>query len=273
MDNNILNPDTARLVYSGPSELGTLRVYENDNYRWLSFDNQQAHSAMSLAEPWKPVLAYYPVLLSSLLFQQNPQSVLLLGLGGGDLLRFYHHHLPSARIKIVDMSATVIDVCSQHFLPASKITDTDVLQMDVCEYLESQDTAPFDMVYLDVYGENALPDCFYNDEFYRRLSKRINVQGVVAVNFVVKDEEDALHLMRLMYEGFQQHILCLSVGSYMNLVVLGFRQDPFSMPERALKQSLQKLGGKFSLDFEVLLANIKQNNPHLEQKITNHFSL
>lgn len=271
MDNDELNPKTARLVYSGPSELGTLRVYENELYRWLGFDNQQAHSAMLLTQPWKPVLPYYPLLLSSLIFQPMPVSVLLLGLGGGDLLRFYHHHLPVTRVKLVDMSAVVVDACRHYFLPASNITDTDVLQMDVCEYLESTEHTRFDTIYLDVYGENALPDCFYSEKFYWKLRERINAQGVVAVNFVVKDEEDALHLMRLMYEGFQQHILCLSVENYMNLVILGFRQDPLSMPDIELRQSLQKLGDKYSLDIAALLANIRHNNPHLEQKIEKIF--
>lgn len=272
MNMDELNPDTARIIYNGENELGSINVYENNKYRWLSFANKQTHSAMLLEQTWKPVLPYYPVLLSSLLFNSKPESVLLIGLGGGDLVRFYRHHLPTAKLHVVEVSDVVIDLYKQHFSMSTNGSDEPlILQMDVCAYLKTAKPSVYDTVYLDVYGEDSLPDCFYQPDFYRRLCRMISTSGVVAVNFVIKDEEDALRLMRLMYEGFEQQILCLSVGRYMNLVVLGFRQDPLLMTEDDLHNSLYEIANRFEMDVEELITNLVSNNPHRSLQLQDRF--
>lgn len=112
----------------------------------------------------------------------------------------------------------------------------------------------------------------YEQAFYRGLSRRISARGVVAVNFVVRDEQDALQLMRLMYEGFEQHILCLSVDGYMNLVVLGFRQNPLGLNHRDMHARIECLAEQFEMDFSTLVKNLIQNNPHLATQIEDYFA-
>ncbi|MDH5184612.1 MAG: hypothetical protein OEX12_12070 [Gammaproteobacteria bacterium] len=273
MHNTNLNSDTATIINSEQSEFGCVTVYENDNYRWLSFDNKQAHSAMSIQKPWQVVLPYYPVLLSSLLFNPSPDSVLMIGLGGGDLVRFYHHYLPQSQLKVVEISETVINTFHDYFQSSDILMDNVIIQQgDVCEYINQAKSPVFDTIYMDVYGEYSLPDCFYDRQFYIELAKSISDHGVVAVNFVVKDEADAFRLMRLMSEGFGQQILCLSVGEYMNLVVLGFKHNPLSLSVKGGGDMLRSLSERFELDYSELLGNLIQNNPHLAEQIRKQFT-
>lgn len=272
MDIKDLNPQSARMIYNEQNESCQLTVYENEQYRWLSFDNHQPHSAMPIRKPWQVVLPYYPVLLSSLLFQPNPGSMLMIGLGGGDLLRFYHHYLPQCRLQAVEISQLVINVFTDYFQDSNSLLNSLAIQQaDVCDFLGKPDDSEFDSVYLDVYGASSLPGCFYNKNFYCNLSRLISEKGVVAVNFVVDDESDALRLMQLMYEGFEQHILCLSVGEYMNLVVLGFKQDPLTLCWEELHNGIRSLSERFEMDYNNLLINLIQNNPHMADKLRERF--
>ena len=273
MDLDVLDTAAARRIYAVKDERGRVAVYENDEYRWMCIASPHPHSAMDLAQPWRPVLPYYSVLLSSLLFQAAPASVLMLGLGGGDLVRYYRHYLPDSRLQVVELNALVMDTYRQYFR-SSETEDTalDIHQADVCEYLHTLEAGSFDMVYLDVYGKDALPECLYQPGFYQQLLHALSQQGMVAVNFVTADESDALGLMRLMYEAFHQQIICLSVGGYMNLVVLGFASDPFTDSSAALELSLQQLAARFELDFALLLENMLLNNPHMAEKIRLRFS-
>src|SRR6266851_724789 len=60
-------------------------IVDTPLHRFLHFDLECVQSAMHLGDPDKLTLAYTRKMMAFLLFNRNPNRILLLGLGGGSL--------------------------------------------------------------------------------------------------------------------------------------------------------------------------------------------
>ena len=65
-------------------------------------------SEMSLKAPNDLALRYTQKMMAFLLFQPRPMRIVLIGLGGGSLVKFCHHRLPGARMTAVELDPDVI---------------------------------------------------------------------------------------------------------------------------------------------------------------------
>lgn len=103
-----------KLVYlSNTSD--QITISENTHYRWLAFDNV-IQSVMNLRCPKKLTLPHHYAALMPLLFFQ-PNKVVELGLGGGNLSRFLSGLQPNIQVTSIELSQTVIDCFQNYFNP------------------------------------------------------------------------------------------------------------------------------------------------------------
>jgi spermidine synthase len=72
---------------------------------------------MWLDEPDTLVSAYTRKMMGFLLFRKRPRGVVMIGLGGGSLVKFCHRHLPSTRMTVVEINARVIALRSHFQIP------------------------------------------------------------------------------------------------------------------------------------------------------------
>jgi spermidine synthase len=86
--------------------------------RMLHFDFGATQSAMLLDAPQRLLLAYTREMMTFLLFNPDPQRILLLGLGGGSIAKYCYRHLPCAEITAVEISADVIALREMFSIPA-----------------------------------------------------------------------------------------------------------------------------------------------------------
>lgn len=223
------NISSADLVHESSHDSVLIKVFENKKYRWLQTGENTVHSAMNLSEPWQPVLPHYPAMLSVFLFKPKPDNILLMGLGGGELLRYLAHAKPAARLTAVEKSTAMIDVFKTCFNP-DKIKP-DIINADVCDW-DANIERPQDIVFLDVYGDTSLPDCLYTENLYSKIYELLDKSGVLVANLAVKDEQEAVLLLTIIRKVFRQQTLFQTVDKHMNLIVLAFKE----MPDPALLQ-------------------------------------
>ena len=83
--------------------------------RTLRFGSEGAfQSVVKLGDPRHLELSYARVLPACLAFNQNPHRVLIVGLGGGTLPRFFHSHFPEMMIDVVEIDQGAVDVAKEH---------------------------------------------------------------------------------------------------------------------------------------------------------------
>jgi spermidine synthase len=89
---------------SGPFILDTAGT------RHLYFDLRAVQSSMRLEEPDALVTAYAQKMMAFLLFNRAPRRIVMIGLGGGSLVKFCHRHLQSTRLTVVEIDPDIIEL-------------------------------------------------------------------------------------------------------------------------------------------------------------------
>ena len=83
-------------------------MVDDGERRWLYFNVRLMQSEMLLRTPNSLELRYTQKMMAALLFQPRPRRIVLIGLGGGSLLKFCHQRLPGAHFTAVELDANVI---------------------------------------------------------------------------------------------------------------------------------------------------------------------
>src|ERR1700754_1841154 len=95
-----------RLVHSERSLYREVLVYDNGDVRCMCFTRNcrvGRQSCMDMRHPDRLVMNYPKMMLGALYVNPRPQSVLIIGLGGGTLPRVLRQLLPDTRIDVVEI--------------------------------------------------------------------------------------------------------------------------------------------------------------------------
>ncbi|MBD3609533.1 MAG: hypothetical protein HUJ30_03200 [Gammaproteobacteria bacterium] len=259
----MFDSSAGRLLNAPHSDDG-FSVYENGTYRWLSHQGV-AHSAMRLDKAYIPVLPSHLNMLTSLLFNPAPRRILIIGLGGGELLRFFKHSVKDIDIDVVEISSKIVELFKQYFSPQNIRSIDGVLsrlyQEDICTLDLPEMTNRYDMIYLDVYGDSLLPPCLYQPMFFQRLKSWLTPVGILNANFLVQDKQSALSVLVPMREQFSSNTLYLEVSGCLNVIALGLKPEDKATNISELYERADILSQKFEIDFSVLIDNLKKINP------------
>jgi spermidine synthase len=89
-------------------------VIEDDGARALL--HARLHPERDASVPYALQFAYTRKMMGFLLFRHEPREILMLGLGGGSLAKYWHRHHPAARIR-VEIDPDVIAFRDQFAVP------------------------------------------------------------------------------------------------------------------------------------------------------------
>lgn len=133
------------------------------------------HSAMDLGAPERLVFPYERLMLAAAAIVAEPRSILLLGLGGGAMLRHLDAYLPDAAVTAVERDAAVIAFAREFFHIRRKIVRADA------EDVVADGRGAYDVVMVDLYdagGGAALGERFWQD-----CAASLRPGGCIAVNW------------------------------------------------------------------------------------------
>src|ERR1044072_8605383 len=105
-----------RLVHSERSLYREVLVYENGDTRCMCFTRNcrvGRQSCIDTRHPDRLVMRYPQMMLGALFVNPAPQSVLIVGLGGGTLPRALRKVLPNVRIDVVEIDPAVVRVAKR----------------------------------------------------------------------------------------------------------------------------------------------------------------
>ena len=85
-----------------PKAKPSVAVSDARGVRTLHVGGEAIQSAMRLNDPFALALDYTRCMMAFLLFHPEPREVLMIGLGGGSLAKFFYKKLRSTRVKVVE---------------------------------------------------------------------------------------------------------------------------------------------------------------------------
>jgi spermidine synthase len=180
-----------QLEHEEVSPFSKIRVRRNGDTRALTFvrDNGQeaVQSRINLTTPHVLAAPYARGMFASYLYQPQPRRVLIVGLGGGAMVRFLTHHEPHAQIDAVEIDPAVVRLAAQYFGVRSG-GNVRVHTADAVAFVEST-TDRYDLILMDAFlrpsdGTDAtgVPTGLKTLEFLGRLKRALAPGGVVAFN-------------------------------------------------------------------------------------------
>lgn len=211
----------AHLLFSHKIGLSRLNVFENKLYRWLCFDDEQAiQSCMLRAEPSQLILPYQQFMMMWQLLNDSTSglSVSLLGIGGGDILRYLRTTFPETEIVAVDNEPQVAKIASEYFL-VKPDQDKLILQIeDAKKFIRKP--SRHNLLIIDIVENNKLPIFLSEDSFWQRCKESLNANGIIVVNIIPESEESFLNTLKMLKRVFGHLPLCLEVPEHKNVVLL-----------------------------------------------------
>jgi len=179
------------LEHDEVSAFSRIRVRRDGDVRTLTFvrDNGQeaVQSRVSLTAPQTLLSPYAHSMFASYLYQPHPRRVLIVGLGGGAMVRFLTHHEPQVRIDAVEIDPVVVRLADKYFGVRTG-GNVRVFTADAVAFVES--TADrYDLILMDAFlrpssdtDTTGVPTRLKALAFLGRVKQALAPGGVVAFN-------------------------------------------------------------------------------------------
>jgi spermidine synthase len=246
------------LVHEVRSEYSHIQVLDYGWQRALVFaGDNTVETLIDRREPHRLQHPYARTVMAGLLYRPEASSCLLIGLGGGALVRFLDHYFPQVRLDVVEIDPAIVAVARDYFgtVPARVFVE------DGREYLR-RGGERYDLILIDAHlhpdartDASGHPLTLKGEEFYRSVRERLRPGGVVMFNMLEGRDAEAY------LEGIRAAFPALAVfrpSRTGNIIVFAALQP---LPDDAeLRARAQKLDGTgdFGFSFERLLEERKQ---------------
>lgn len=191
-------------------------VCETLTTKALHFTISEIQSRMQPLRPYALDLEYTQTMMAVLLFNSRPETLAMIGLGGGSLAKFCHHHLPQTRIKVVEINPHVIALRDEFKVPPDSERFT-VRCGDGAQYVRFP---PYlvDVLMVDGFDSQGQPRALCSQRFYDDCFDALRPDGVLVVNLHAGHRSHDAFVARLM-RSFGDEVLLVDDADGCNSIV------------------------------------------------------
>jgi len=243
----------------------TVYVSEKFGVRSLHIGSDTVQSSMRIAKPFDLELSYTRSMMGFMLFNDRPERVLMIGLGGGSLAKFIYHYLPWTNTQVVEINPRVVEIARQYFHVPPDDARFAVIVGDGAEYT-ARDGDSVDLLMVDGYDAESHVEAVSTKAFYEACRRRLGARGILVVNLWGGDREFSDTLQRIE-AAFPDGTLCLPAGKPGNIIVFAFRERPESPGWDALKEKALSLQQRYHLEFPRFVDGLRKMNRHDENRL------
>jgi len=191
-------------------------VYETLTTKALHFSICEIQSRMQTFNPHALDLEYTRTMMGFLLFNNRPDTIGMIGLGGGSLAKFCHAHLPQTRIDVVEINPHVIALRDVFHIPRDNARFS-VRRGDGAEFVRSIPHR-LDVLMVDGYDSDGIPPSLCSQGFYDDCRESLRQHGLLVANLHMGHCDYATHVERIG-RAFNDHILVVGDRDYGNSIV------------------------------------------------------
>jgi spermidine synthase len=246
-------------------DAATVYISEKFGVRSLHIGSDTVQSAMRIAAPNDLELSYTRSMMGFLLFYDRPNSVLMIGLGGGSVAKYVYHRMPWTTIRVIELSERVLTVARRYFAVPPDDGRFKVIIGDGAEYASRPDVGT-DLIMADGYDGESHVEALASVAFYRNCHDRLNNGGMMVVNLWGGDRAFNETLKRIE-RAFPEGTLCLPAEKPGNVIIFAFRSPPGNAEWAALDQRARALETRYELGFLRFVEGLRRMNRHDEKHL------
>lgn len=243
-----MNPESP--VYSTTSAYHEIDVTDHGFLRVLRFTRNR-QSSMYLDSPFDTDFEYPGYFHIALALDPGATRTLVVGLGGGSVVKRMWRDYPEMRIDSVELDPEVVDIAQRFF----ELPEDERLRVYVDDGRRFIETCPddYDMILIDAFDEDRVPRQLTTEEFLRAARDRLAPGGVMAYNFIGALRGDLSKPFRSLYRTLRnvwRHVWVFAVDEGVetegaNLMI--FATDAAVTGEELLERIADRVGGRVTV--------------------------
>lgn len=230
-------------------------VIDDGEHRYLYFNLRLMQSAMCKRTPNALALGYTQKMMLFLLFVPRPRRIVLIGLGGGSLLKFCHHRLPATHCTAVELDVDVIALREAFGVPPEG-DRLEVLHADGAGYL-AEAAKGIDVLLVDAFDTRGVAPALSCREFFDDAARKLAGRGVLVVNLAGERERYG-DLISMAMAAFDDRVIVMPIAEDGNHLLLAFNDPAFAPQWRHLRNRARQLQAKYALDFPAFVDRLAQ---------------
>jgi len=237
------------MIFDTDSPYGRIMIVDRKDERCLMFSDEGEQTCMNVKNPDVVVHEYVRFMSAGLLFVRQAPRTLMVGLGGGALIRLLLPHDPGARMDVIELNPGVVQVAKDFF----HVEPSDRLALHVGdgrEYLKSSKDH-WDLMWLDAYGEDYIPFPLTTIEFVKLLADHLEPDGAVVANIWYRNDKLFRSMLHTYHEVFPSMYVFKGIDSVNGIVVAMRGKSPPTCDAVMQRAKSSAKGYGFSFDVEV----------------------
>lgn len=251
-----------RVVHESHDDEGIIEIVDTKGVRALHFGSHSRQSTMLLDDPNLLHSLYARAMMGLLLFNDKPEDVLMIGLGGGTLTKYLLHQFSDCKIKVVEYRNSVLKIARSHFeLPIDPR-----LKIKIgCggEYISTQskiNEEMHDIIMIDAFDHDSMSTEVSSESFFDGCRALMKNDGLLAINLWGTNKDLFQQVAWNMGRVFEWKILFLPVRKRGNIIGFAFRENAPQYTMKQLREKAKILEQNYQLEFPTFVRDFKRNN-------------
>ncbi len=128
---------------------------------------------------WENALMYFPVT------RLSPERILVLGVGGGTVIKLLTNKYPGNQITGVDVDPRIIDIGKKYF-GLEKLVNLRLVECEAQKYMirEIKAKKHSDLIVVDIFLGSDVPDFVVSPEFMKICRQLLSSSGALLINYL-----------------------------------------------------------------------------------------
>ncbi|TMP40197.1 hypothetical protein CWB96_20505 [Pseudoalteromonas citrea] len=214
----------------------TLFVYENSNYRWLTFSDNIIQGVMSLTHPEQVVSPISQALMLFLLTEQSGYSLLNLGLGTAAIERGLQYFHDKQQVTIQDCVTVELSEAVSHCAKKHFNFSANSLHTECAKHYINTTHSQFNVIVLDIVHTQYENDFLQQAPLWEKITQMLVPNGQILFNFNPYSEQGLIMLLKTIRPYFSA-IDIIEFHNYKNIVIRAHTSSTFNLSQHAINQS------------------------------------
>lgn len=249
------------VVHQAQSDDGIIEVVDLGSTRSLHFGTIPRQSSMSLHTPHTLELTYTESMMACLLINTQPERILVIGLGGGSLVKYLLYHFANCKIDVVEYRQDVVDVAQKYFNVPQNDVRLSIHVGDGYAFTQRryfQDAAQYDLILVDAYDHVGMAESVGGQDFFDACAGLLSSVGVMSINLWGSDRHLFNQSMTRINESFGGRTMVIPVQNKGNVIGIATMQTITRSYLSKIKEKVDELEARFDIGLPRSLHELKR---------------
>jgi spermidine synthase len=257
------------VVHQSHDDDGFIEVVDNAGIRALHFGSEARQSSLSLAEPDKLLSLYARTMMGWLLFKPHSDNLLMIGLGGGVLAKYFLNHFPCCQVKVIEYRRSVVKIAHSYFgLPLSPRLKIKI--EDAAIYMRRQSvkhSAQHDLILVDAFDHEGMADAVIHAAFFDSCKTLLTDEGLLVMNLWGNNKALFAQIAWNLQQVFGENVLFLPVRGRGNVIGFAFNDKIQKVSLKELRVRASELTSQYEIEFPDFVSDLKKHNPNTFHRV------